>query len=149
LAATKEARRAEVSAGNPAVVGALDSALRALDSDERAGALIRASGIRMRIEMPDVGRVVSIASVHSGAGHIRWSFDEVVDWEPRLVIRIDSEVANRFLQGRESLAIAVARGRVKVEGDPRFTLLYIPALRLLVEPYRAAICAEAPELVVD
>jgi hypothetical protein len=149
VTATKEVPRALGYSGPREFAQILDLALRKLDGDERAGALMRATGIRMRIEISDVASVLNVASVPTGSHHISWTFDDSPDWEPRLVMRLDSEIANRFLQGRESLAIAVARGRVKVEGDPRFTLLYVPALRLLVEPYRAAVREHSPDLVVD
>ena len=56
-------------------------------------------------------------------------------------------VANRYLQGRESLAIAIARGEVSCKGEPRTALLYLPAARLLGEPYRRVVEAEFPALV--
>ena len=62
---------------------------------------------------------------------------------------MDSDVANRLFQGRESLAVAVARRRIKVSGDPRSTLLYVPALRYLVEPYRGAVRHRQPSLALD
>ena len=46
-----------------------------------------------------------------------------------------AEVANRYLQGRESLAIAIARGQVGCRGVAD-ALLYLPAARLICEPYR-------------
>ncbi len=149
MTAIKEARRAQVYSSSAQFARILDLALRKLDGDERSGALMRASGIRIRFEIPDVACVLNVASVPSGERHIRWGFEDSDGWNPRLVMRLDSEIANRFLQGRESLAIAVARGRVRVDGDPRFTLLYIPALRLLVDPYRAAVREESPELAVE
>ena len=55
-------------------------------------------------------------------------------------------VANRYLLGSESIAIAIARGQVKVRGDLRLALLYLPAVRLLCGPYRAAVEADFPGL---
>jgi hypothetical protein len=149
MTATKEARRALGYSSPREFAQILDLALRKLDGDERSGALMRATGIRLRIEISDVASALNLASVQNGNRHLTWTFDDSPDWEPRLVMRLDSEIANRFLQGRESLAIAVARGRVKVEGDPRYTLLYVPALRLLVDPYRAAVREHSPGLAVD
>jgi len=148
-ATTKEARRNLGFASAAQFSQVIDTALRGLDDDERSGPLIRATGIRLRFELPDVASVLNVASVARGDHHIRWGFGDAGDWEPKLRIRLDSETANRFLQGRESLAIAIARGRVKVEGDPRVTLLYLPALRMLVKPYRAAVAELCPDLVVN
>ena len=60
---------------------------------------------------------------------------------------MNADVANRYLQGRESLAIAIARGQVRLPrrvagGAP------LPAgARLICEPYRRVIEAEYPDLV--
>ena len=59
-----------------------------------------------------------------------------------------AEVANRYLQGRESLAIAIAHGQVSCKGDSRVALLYLPATRLLCEPYRRVVETEFPALAV-
>lgn len=127
----------------------IDATLGSLDSDERYGPLIRATGIRMRFELPDLSTVVNIAAADVGGHYIRWAYADGGDWDPKLRVRMNSDSANRFLQGRESLAIAIARGRVRVEGEPRYTLLYVPALRMLVEPYREAVRDHSPELVLD
>ncbi len=126
----------------------LDSALAEVDADETSGSLLRATGLRVCFEIPDVGCVLNVESVDAGDHHIRWGYGRG-PWSPRLRIRFDSEVANRYLQGRENLAIAVARGRVRVEGDPRFTLLYLPALRVLMAPYRRAVEALCPDMEID
>jgi hypothetical protein len=55
-------------------------------------------------------------------------------------------VANRFLQGRESLAIAIARGRARYRGESHGALLGLPATRLLCEPYREVVRSGFPEL---
>jgi hypothetical protein len=62
---------------------------------------------------------------------------------------MDSKVANAYLQGKESLAIAIARGRVKATGDTRSALVYIPTLRLLVASYRRLVTQEHPHLVLE
>ena len=43
---------------------------------------------------------------------------------------MDSATANGYLQGRESLAVAIARGQVRCSGDLKTALVYLPALRL-------------------
>ena len=40
-----------------------------------------------------------------------WSFADDPGWSPKLVLRMTCAVANRYLHGRESLAIAIARRR--------------------------------------
>ena len=59
-----------------------------------------------------------------------------------------SEVANRYLQGRESLAIAIARGRVRVSGEAGAALRCLPATRLIAERYRSVVESDYPSLAV-
>jgi hypothetical protein len=127
---------------------ALDEALTLADADERVGPLIRAAGLRMRFEFPDASMVLNLAAA-SGARHIRWSFSDDGDWDPKLELTMSSAVANRYLQGRESLAIAIARGQVRFVGESRVAVLYLPATRLLCEPYRKVIARGHPGLVVS
>ena len=126
----------------------LDAALTELDADEKAGPLLRAAGLRMRFDFSDLGMVLNVAASEEPSHHLRWEFSDAVDWEPKLNLRMDSRIANAYLQGKESLAIAIARGRVRFNGDTRCALLYVPALRLVVGPYRRLVRQEYPHLLV-
>ena len=145
--ATATSKRTRIGAGvRPADFReALERALAAADADERIGPQIRATEIRMRFEFPDCATVLNVSSEADEAS-LRWSFADDVDWEPKLVLTMDSDVANRYLQGRESLAIAIARGQVRCTGSSRAALLYLPAARLLCEPYRKVVAQDFPEL---
>jgi hypothetical protein len=152
--AGRGARRAAARAANAAAFRSaqearevLDALLRAVDADERAGGLLRAAGIRIRMELTDVRLVMNLAPAEQAGRHLDWRFDDRVSRDPRLRIAMDSGTANAYLQGRESLAIAIARGRVRCDGDARAALLYVPALRLLVEPYRHLLSERYPELL--
>jgi len=127
----------------------LDRALAEVDADDRAGSLLRATGLRMRFRFPDLDLVLNVAASDDPDHHLRWSFDDLVDWQPRLELTMGSEVANGYLQGKESLAVAIARGRVRCRGEARAALLYLPAARLIVEPYRRVVRAEYPHLALD
>jgi hypothetical protein len=127
----------------------LEQVLRELDADEISGPLLRASNLRIRFEFPDVGLVLNAASADDPHHHIRWAFSDDVDWKPALELMMDSETANRYLQGKESLPIAIARRKVRCKGESRFTLLFLPALRLIVEPYRRAIRRRHPRMALD
>ena len=124
---------------------ALEQALERAAADERIGPLIAATGLRMRMRFPDAGLVLSLASTEGSRGLV-WSFGEVA-WNPKFELTMDSATANRYLQGRESLAIAIARGQVSYRGESRTALLYLPAARLLCDPYREVIRAGFPDLV--
>lgn len=126
----------------------LDEALSALDVDEKSGPLLRAAGLRMRFEFPDLEMVLNVAASDEPGHHLRWRFSDAVDWEPKLKLRMNSRVANAYLQGKESLAIAIARGRVRFDGDAQCALRYVPTLRLVAGPYRRLVRAEYPHLLV-
>src|SRR3954454_20749291 len=86
----------------------LDDVLKETDADEKAGPLLRAAGLRIRFEFPDLPLVLNLAATDDGNRDLTWRFDDDADWEPKLTMRMDSKVANAYLQGKESLAIAVA-----------------------------------------
>lgn len=124
----------------------LEALLETIDSDERTGTLFRAAAPKLRLEFTDRDVVLNLAP--GGGRSLRWRFDDDVEWEPRLRMWMDSTTANRYLQGAESLAIAIAHRRIRCEGDSRAALLYVPTLRLLVEPYRRLVAERFPRLVV-
>jgi hypothetical protein len=125
----------------------LDRALTEVDADERIGPLLRAAGLRIRFRFTDLNAVLEVAASDEDGHHLAWRFD--AETEPKLELRMASGVANAYLQGRESLAVAIARGRVRCKGDARATLLYVPAVRLLAEPYRRVVREHYPHLALD
>jgi hypothetical protein len=128
--------------------GVLDEVLADVDVDTKAGSLLRAAGLRVRFRFPDLGMVLNVAPSDEPGHHLRWTFSDQGGWEPKLELVMNSEVANAYLQGRENLAIAIARGRVRASGDTRCALLYVPALRLVVDSYRRQVRAGHPHLAV-
>jgi hypothetical protein len=126
----------------------LDRALAEVDADERAGSLLRATGVRLRLRVPDLGLALDVEPSEEGDHHLRWTFSGPADREPRLELTMDSQAANAYLQGRESLAIAMARNRVRIKGDTRCALHYLPALRVVVDAYGRLVRRDHPELLV-
>ena len=118
---------------------ALDRALERADADQVTGPLLRATGLRLRVECPDIGLVLNLASGDGPDRCIEWRFGDDAPWEAKLRLRMDSEVADRWLQGDLSIPIAIARGEVTCSGNARFALLYLPAAKLIGEHYREAI----------
>ncbi len=125
----------------------LDRALRELDGDARSGSLLQAAGLSLRIELTDLDLVLRVAASDEGDHHLRWGFIDT--GEPaKLDLRMDSATANAYLQGQESLAVAIARGKVRCSGESRVALLYVPALRLVVEPYRRLVREGYPHMAL-
>jgi hypothetical protein len=142
-------RRSSSSASAAEFQALLDDVLREADADDQAGPLLRAAGLRIRFEFPDLPLVLNVAATDQSNHHLTWRFDDETDWTPKLTLRMDSKVANAYLQGKESLAIAIARRRVKATGDTRSALFYIPTLRVLVASYRRLVTHEQPHLVLE
>jgi hypothetical protein len=125
---------------------ALDRALSEADADERLGPLLGASGLRMRFEFTDTGLDLNVAAGEDGH-NLSWSFGAAA-WPARLVLTMPTVIANRFLQGSESLPIAIVRGQVQCSGESRAALHYLPATRLLAGSYRRVVERDFPDLLV-
>jgi hypothetical protein len=126
----------------------LDGALAEVDADDRAGSLLRATGLRVRLRVQDLGIVVDVVPSEEGAHHLSWTFEESPRTKPKLELIMGSQAANAYLQGRESLAIAIARGRVRYKGETRCALRYLPAMRVVVDAYTRRVRRDHPDLVV-
>lgn len=126
----------------------LDRVLAEVNEDERAGPLLRATRMRLRLRCPDLGLAVNIAASEDPDSCVEWSFSERAPWEPKLELAMDSAVANAYLQGKASVPIAIARGQIQCTGDARAALLYLPAAKLITHPYKELVAAEYSHLVV-
>ena len=124
----------------------LERLLAAADADDRIGPVLRAARMRARFQFTDLGLYLNVSSADDDGNYIKWSFSRRSPWQPKVVLRMESKVANGWLQGRESLAIAIARGHVRCSGDARAVLFFIPVAKLLGEPYRRLIEAEYAHL---
>ena len=80
-------------------------------------------------------------------GNLHWEWSDDVDWEPKVRMTMSSETANRYFQGRENVAVAIARRRIKTGGDVKAALRLIPITKPVYDRYRAMIEADYPHLV--
>jgi hypothetical protein len=63
---------------------------------------------------------------------------------------MDSEFANRLLQGRENPAIAIARGRLRTKVDDAGAVLrFFPAVKPVFTRYREIVSDRYPHLALD
>ena len=66
--------------------------------------------------------VVNITYDDSGGEHnLRWEWSDDVDWEPQVEMTMNSEVANKYFQGKENVALAIARDGRDPPGLPART----------------------------
>ncbi len=126
----------------------LELLLTRADVDDRIGPLLRAANLRTRFEFTDRDLALNLASAEADDHSIEWSFANRAPWTPKVTLRMESGFANRWLQGEESLAIAMARGRVRCIGETRSTLLFVPIAKLLNEPYRRILKSDFEHLRV-
>jgi len=127
---------------------ALTLMLAEVERDSELGARMRSVHAAYRFSFSDLGLVLNVASDEAGESPIRWKFSDRVDWKPGMTLEMDSAVANRYLQGRENLAIAVARGVIRCSTDVRSALSLAPIIRDLSERYRRVIERHYPELLL-
>jgi hypothetical protein len=113
------------------------------------GPLLSAARLLVRLDFTDLGVGLNLESCEENLDrNLLWSFASTPQWQPLLHLEMASEVANSYLQGRENLPVAIARKRARCSCDARSALLFLPAARLLVTPYRDLISADYPHLLI-
>jgi hypothetical protein len=127
----------------------LDAVLRAVDADPDDGPRLRSVGAPMQFEFTDLKLVLNLSPAESGRHCFRWDFRRA-GAHPKLRLSMDSEFANRLLQGRENPAIAIARGRLRTKiEDVGAALSFFPAAKPLFSRYREIVDEKYPHLAVD
>ena len=69
------------------------------------------------------------------------------DWDSDVEMVMDSDVANRYFQGKENVAMAIARRRIKTSGNVKKALALVPITKPVFEQYRAMVESDYPHLV--
>ena len=125
----------------------MDRVFEMMSDDPDMGPRLRDADVPQRFEFPDVDLVVNIRAARSGEeGNLHWEWTDDVDWEPKVRMSMSSETANRYFQGKENVAIAIARRRIKAGGDAKAALSLIPVTKPIYARYRALVEAEYPHL---
>ena len=130
-------------------VEVMDRTFTLMSEDPEMGPRLRAADVPQRFEFPDAGLVVNIRAGREGeTGNLCWEWTDDIDWEPRVRMSMSTETANRYFQGKENIAMAIARRRIKTGGDVKAALELIPMTRPIFERYRALVAADYPHLEV-
>ena len=128
---------------------AIDEVFRMMDADADMGPKLRDADCPQRFEFSDFDLVVNIrAATPQEGGNLHWEWSDDVDWEPKVQMTMSSEVANRYFQGKENVAMAVARRRIKTSGDMKAALALIPITKPIYDQYRDYVEREKPHLKV-
>jgi hypothetical protein len=127
----------------------MDRVFGMMDDDPAMGPKLRDADVPMRYEFEDVDLVVNIRATRGGEdGNLHWEWTDDVDWEPRVKMAMSSETANKYFQGKENVAMAIARRRIKSGGDVKAALALMPITKPVFARYRAMLEEEYPHLVV-
>jgi hypothetical protein len=125
----------------------MDRTFAMMSDDPEMGPKLRAANVPQRFEFPDVDLVVNVRAARDDEdGNLHWEWTDDIDWEPRVRMTMSTEVANRYFQGKENVAMAVARRRIKTGGDVRAALEILPMTKPVFERYLAMVRAEYPHL---
>jgi hypothetical protein len=127
----------------------MDRVFGMMDDDPEMGPKLREADVPMRYDFEDVDLVVNIRAARAGEdGNLHWEWTDEVDWEPRVKMAMSSETANKYFQGKENVAMAIARRRIKSGGDVKAALALMPITKPVFARYRAMLEEEYPHLVV-
>jgi len=126
----------------------IDRAFALMSNDPDMGPKLRDADTPQRWEFPDLDLVVNVTATEEPAdGNLRWEWSDDVSWEPEVLMTMDSSIANRYFQGKENIAMAVARRRIKTSGNVKKALALVPVTKPVFPQYRAMVEKEYPHLV--
>ena len=128
----------------------MDKVFTIMSTDPDMGPKLRDAQTPQRFEFPDVDLAVNItyAETVEDGQNLRWRWTDDVDWEPEVEMTMDSDVANRYFQGKENIAMAIARRRIKTSGNVKKALALVPITKPVSGLYLEMIEADYPHLVV-
>jgi hypothetical protein len=86
----------------------MDRIFTMMSDDPEMGPKLRDADVPQRFEFDDVDMVVNVRAGSEGEDNIVWVWTDDVDWEPRVRMAMSSETANKYFQGKENVAIAIA-----------------------------------------
>lgn len=130
-------------------VTVMDQIFTMMSEDPQMGPELRDADVPQRFEFSDLDLVVNIrAAGPDEPGNLVWEWDDDVDWEPRVRMEMSTGTANRYFQGKENVALAIARRRIKTGGDVKAALALIPITKPIYAAYRDLVARDYPHLAV-
>jgi hypothetical protein len=127
----------------------MDQIFAMMDEDPEMGPKLRDADVPQRFEFTDLDMVVNVRAAEGGeGGNLHWEWTDDVDWDPKVRMAMSSETANRYFQGKENVAVAIARRRIKSGGDVKAALSLIPITKPIYARYRDLVERDYPHLAV-
>jgi len=127
---------------------AMDQVFTLMSEDPEMGPKLRDANVPQRFEFDDVDLVLNVRAGEDGEDNLVWEWSDDVSWEPKVRMTMSSVIANKYFQGKENVAIAIARRRIKTGGDVKAALALIPITKPVYDMYREWVQAEHPHLLV-
>jgi hypothetical protein len=125
----------------------MDRIFTMMSEDPEMGPKLKEANIPQRFEFSDVEMVVNLRSKTDGEdGNIYWEWSDDIDWEPRVKLTMSSDTANRYFQGKENVALALALRKVKASGDIGAALKLAPITEPIFGRYRDLVETDYPHL---
>jgi hypothetical protein len=125
----------------------IDRTFTLMSEDPDMGPRLRDADTPQRFEFTDLDLVVNVRAGAADEPNLVWEWSDDVDWEPRVRMSMSADTANRYFQGKENIAIAIARRRIKTGGDVKAALALIPVTKPLFERYRTMLADDYPHLL--
>ena len=127
----------------------MDQIFEMMSTDPEMGPKLREAQTPQRFEFPDMDLVVNIKDADEvlDGKHLEWVWSDDCDWDSDVEMVMDSDVANRYFQGKENVAMAIARRRIKTSGNVKKALALVPITKPVFEQYRAMVESDYPHLV--
>jgi SCP-2 sterol transfer family len=124
----------------------MDRTFTLMSEDPEMGPKLRDADTPQRFEFTDLDLVVNVRAGGADEPNLAWEWSDDVSWEPKVRMTMSSETANKYFQGKENIAIAIARRRIKTGGDVKAALAIIPITKPLYARYREMVAADYPHL---
>lgn len=127
----------------------IDQIFGLMDGPEM-GPQLRDADVPQRFEFEDLDLIVNVRAARpdEDGRFIVWEWSDDVDWEPKVRMQMASETANKYFQGKENIAMAIARRRIKTGGDIKAALALMPVVKPVYAQYQALVEREYPHLKV-
>ena len=120
-----------------------------MDEDPEMGPRLRDADVPQRFEFEDLDLVVNVRAAAPGEDrNLVWEWSDDVAWDSKVQMKMSSETANRYFQGKENVALAIARRRIKTGGDVKAALALMPITKPVFAHYRELVARDYPHLAL-
>ncbi len=121
-----------------------------MNDHPKIGRTLRDAKAPHRFEISDLGLVFNVtyapAEDEAQGRFLQWGWEsDGFSPAPVIIMKMTSEVANRFFQGKENIALAIATGRVKLRGPLPKLLALAPVTKPVYPVYREWLINEGRE----